>query len=140
MKKEVEKMEKKELLKKLIIEGKIVSARYGSNKFDDTNKYRIAIKSDTIPYEDIHAFDNSGSKLTPSWFKNQDGYINLSSIYEIPIKDANGRLVDFEDWLNDYNALGSLVRVAVKQKDGALYPEALRVIEDGEDRDPFEGL
>ena len=94
---------------KIIIEGTIVSARYGANKFDDTNKYRISIKSDSIPYDDIHAYDEVGPKMTPSWYKNRDGYINLASIYEIPIKDYNGKVISFDDWLEKYNALGSVV-------------------------------
>lgn len=133
-------MEKEQKEQKLIIEGTIVSARFGANKFDDTNKYRISIKSDSIPYDDIHAYDEVGPKMTPSWYKNRDGYINLASIYEIPIKDARGKNIDFDTWTAEYNFLGSLVRVSIKQKDGAIYPQAMRILEDGEERDPFEGL
>lgn len=139
-KKEMEQEVKKELLKKLKIEGVVVSARYGATKFDDNNKYRLAIKSDTINYDDIHAYDNAGTKLTPSWLKNRDGYINLSSIYSIPVMNALGRQIDFDDWLADYNVLGSKVKVSIKQKDGAIYPEAIKVLEDGEERDPFADL
>ena len=137
------KMKKQEVKKmnNIIVEGTIVSARFGSTKFDDNNKYRIAIESDSIDYDSIHAYDNVGSKLTPTWFKDKTGYINLSSIYDIPIQDVNGKRIDFEEWIGeDYNALGSKVKVSIKQKEGALYPIAIRVIEEGEERDPFEGL
>lgn len=127
-------------MKKLIIEGRIVSARYGATKFDDNNKYRVSIQSDTIPYEDVHAYDNSGTKLTPACFKNQDGYINLSSIYSIPVMNSKGVKISFDEWLENYNVLGSIVRVSVKQKEGAVYPEAIKVLEDGEERDPFADL
>ena len=139
-KKELEQEVKKELLKKLIIEGVVVSARYGATKFDDNNKYRVAIKSDSINYDEIHAYDNVGTKLTPSWLKNRDGYINLSSIYSIPVMDVRGKQIDFDDWLAEYNVLGSLVKVSIKQKDGAIYPEAIKVLEDGEERNPFADL
>lgn len=139
-KKEMEQEVKKELLKKLIVEGVVVSARYGATKFDDNNKYRVAIKSDSINYDEIHAYDNVGTKLTPSWLKNRDGYINLSSIYSIPVMDARGKQIDFDDWLVEYNVLGSLVKVSIKQKDGAIYPEAIKVLEDGEERNPFADL
>lgn len=137
------KMKKQEVKKmnNIIVEGTIVSARFGSTKFDDNNKYRIAIESDSIDYDSIHAYDNVGSKLTPTWFKDKTGYINLSSIYDIPVMDVTGKKIDFEDWLSDgYNALGSRVKVSIKQKEGALYPIAIKVIEEGEERDPFEGL
>lgn len=139
-KKEMEQEVKKELLKKLIVEGIVVSARYGATKFDDNNKYRVAIKSDSINYDEIHAYDNVGTKLTPSWLKNRDGYINLSSIYSIPVMDARGKQIDFDDWLAEYNVLGSKIKVSIKQKDGAIYPEAIKVLEDGEERDPFADL
>ena len=137
------KMKKQEVKKmnNIIVEGTIVSARFGSTKFDDNNKYRIAIESDSIDYDSIHAYDNVGSKLTPTWFKDKTGYINLSSIYDIPVMDVAGKKIDFEDWLSDgYNALGSKVKVSIKQKEGALYPIAIKVIEEGEERNPFEGL
>lgn len=140
LKKEMEQEMKKELMKKLIVEGVVVSARYGANKFDDTNKYRIAIKSDDINYDEIHAYDNVGTKLTPSWFKNRDGYINFSSIYSIPVMDAGGKRISFDEWLENYNVLGSIVKVSFKQKDGAVYPEAIKVLEDGEERDPFADM
>lgn len=141
MKKNMEKQEMKKM-NKLVVEGVVVSARYGSTKFDDTNKYRLAIKSDSIPYDDITAYDNVGSKLTPAWFKNRDGYMNLSSIYAIPLMDASGKKITFEEWISDEdnNVLGSLIRISVKQKDGAIYPEAIKVLEEGEERDPFADL
>lgn len=138
MKEQVEK-EMKEL-KTLIIEGIIVSCRYGSTKFDDTNKYRFAIKSDSIPYDDINAYDNVGAKLTPSWLKEKDGYINLSSIYDVPVMDTRAKKISFTNWMENYNTIGSKVMVKIKQKDGAIYPEAIKVIEDGEERDPFKDM
>ena len=137
----MKKQEAKKVMNNIIVEGTIVSARFGSTKFDDNNKYRIAIESDSIDYDSIHAYDNVGSKLTPTWFKDKSGYINLSSIFDIPIQDVNGKRIDFEEWISeDYNALGSKVKVSIKQKEGALYPIAIKVIEEGEERDPFEGL
>lgn len=133
----MEKMEKS--LEILMIQGTIVSARYGANKFDDANKYRIAINGD-IPYDDIHAYDNVGPKMTPSWYKNREGYMNLNSIYSIPVKDTKGKVIDFDDWLENYNVLGASVVVKIKQKDGAIYPMAIKVLEDGEERDPFSDM
>lgn len=127
-------------LKTFVINGVITQAKFGRSKFDDTSKFRLCIKSDNIPYEDIHAYDNSGAKLTPKWFKEKTGYINLTSIYDIPVKDSHGRIIDFEAWLDDYNVIGSEVTASIIQKDGGIYPKAIKVITDGEARDPFEDL
>ena len=124
----------------IIIEGAVCEARTGRTKFSETVKNRISLKSDAIPYDEIHAFDKSGVRLTPTWFKDKTGYISLASVYEIPVMTTNGRKISFEDWLENFNALGSEVRVSIIQKDGAIYPKAVKVLKDGEARDPFEDL
>ena len=126
--------------KTFVINGVITQAKNGRSKFDDEVKNRICIKSENIPYEEIHAYDNSGAKLTPKWFKEKTGYINLTSIYDIPVKDSHGRIISFEEWLNNYNTIGSEVTASIIQKDGGIYPKAIKVITDGEARDPFEDL
>ena len=124
----------------IVIEGTVTEARFGKTRFSDVEKYRVGIKSEMIPYDEIHAFDKSGAKLTPKWFKDKTGYINLASVYKIPVKNSKGSIIDFETWISDYNALGSTVRISINQKDGAIYPKAIKVLEDGEARDPFEDL
>lgn len=126
--------------KTFVITGVITQAKFGRSKFDDTSKNRICVKSENIPYEEIHAYDNSGAKLTPKWFKERTGYINLTSIYDIPVKDSHGRIISFEEWLDDYNTIGSEVTASIIQKDGGIYPKAIKVITDGEARDPFEDI
>lgn len=126
--------------KTFVINGIITQAKNGRSKFDEEVKNRICIKSENIPYEEIHAYDNSGAKLTPKWFKERTGYINLTSLYDIPVKDSKGRIIEFEAWLDDYNVIGSEVNVSIIQKDGCIYPKAIKVITDGEARDPFEDL
>lgn len=127
-------------LKTIVIEGVVTEARYGKTRFSEIEKYRVGIKCDNIPYDDIHAFDTSGSKLTPKWFKDKTGYINLASVYSIPVKNSKGSEIDFDDWISEYNALGAQIRISIIQKEGAVYPKAIKVIQDGEDRDAFEDL
>lgn len=134
----------KETIKKemgvIVVEGIIVEARHGKTRYSEELKNRVALKSDSIPYDKITAFENVGSRLTPSWFKDKTGYINVSSMYDIPVKDINDKIIDFDDWISEYNALGSKVKMSLTQKDGALYPKAIKVLENGEDSDPFEDL
>lgn len=124
----------------IVVEGIIVEARYGKTRYSEELKNRVALKSESIPYDKITAFENVGPRLTPSWFKDKTGYINVSSMYDIPVKDINNKVIDFDDWITEYNALGSKVKMSLTQKEGALYPKAIKVIEDGEERDPFEDL
>lgn len=123
-----------------IIEGIITSARFGKSRFNDEDKNRLTVKSDSIPYDDIHAYDKAGERLTPKWYKEQNGYINLVSRYDIPVRSTKGRQITFEEWLEEFNTIGAKVKVKINEKDGAVYPMAIVVLEDGEDLNPFEGL
>lgn len=129
-----------QVTKSIIIEGIVKSAYIGTSKFSDTRKNRLALQSDAIPYDEITAFVNAGTKLTPAWFKDKNGYMNLASIYNIPVKDIKGREITFEDFCELETAIGSKIRIALTQKDGAIYPRAFIVLEEGEARDAFEGL
>ena len=123
--------------KVLIIRGvKVVRAFFGRTKFNPTEKNHITLKGD-IPYDDIVAYKNVGSKLTPSWLKTREGYMNLASIYDIPVRTENNREITFSDWTSECNPISSEVNVKVIQKEGACYPVAIDVIKDGDVQNPF---
>lgn len=124
----------------LIIEGTVISAYVGKSRFSDVEKCRLAIESKTIPYDKITAFNESGARLTPSWFKDKNGYMNLASLYNIPVKDSRGREISFSEFVETETAIGSKIKLSVTQREGAIYPKAFIVLEDGEPRDPFAGL
>ena len=128
----------------LMFEGVIIKAFFGSDTYDKEEKYRITVKSDNIPYTDITVFDESGSRFTPSWLKEMNGYISLKSNYEIPIRDVKGRELFWDDWMEEGTAKGSEVRVKIRQKvtrgNGAIYPVAIRILKPGIAEDPFEGM
>lgn len=124
----------------LIIEGTVISAYVGKSRFSDVEKCRLAIESKTIPYDKITAFNESGARLTPSWFKDKNGYMNLASLYNIPVKDSRGREISFSEFVETETAIGSKIKLSVTQHEGAIYPKAFIVLEDGEPRDPFAGL
>lgn len=136
----MKKVQEKKSMSNLVIEGVVVSAKYGATKFDDKNKYRLSLYSEDMPYKDITAFDTVGEKMTPSWYKEQEGYINLNSIFDIPVMDIKGNRIDFDAWLETGKAVKSKVKVSVRQKEGALYPIAIKVIEEGEEFNPFANL
>lgn len=123
-----------------IVEGSIVEARTGRTRFSDEVKNRVAIKSDSIPYDEIVAYVSSGSRMTPAWFKDKSGFINASSMYDIPVMNTRGVRISFEDWISNYNVIGAEVRMSFTQKDGAIYPKAIKVLKDGEEIDPFTDL
>lgn len=123
--------------KVLIIRGvKVVRAYFGSTKFNPTEKNHITLKGD-IPYDEIVAYKNVGSKLTPTWLKKREGYINLASVYDVPVRTETNRVISFSDWIEECNPVSSEVNVKVIQKEGACYPVAIDVNKDGEEQNPF---
>lgn len=123
--------------KVLIIRGvKVVRAYFGSTKFNPTEKNHITLKGD-IPYDEIVAYKNVGSKLTPTWLKKREGYINLASVYDVPVRTENNRVITFSDWIEECNPVNSEVNVKVIQKEGACYPVAIDVNKDGDEPNPF---
>lgn len=131
---------KKNITNTLIIKGvNVVRAYFGGTTFNSEEKNHITVNGE-IPYDEITAFDNSGAKLTPTWYKNKDGYMNLTSKFGIPVKDTDGKVITFDTWIHEYNVVGAVVNIKTIQKDGAIYPYAIVVVEDGEELNPFEGM
>lgn len=132
---------KMEKIEDLYIVGKVVKAMYGSTRFDKDEKFRLTIKGD-IPYGEITAYDHTRSSFIPTWFKNQDGYMNLTSVYDIPCRYGNNKF-NFSDWVGndtDLTAPNSEVVVRIRQKDGAVYPVAIDITKDGEIADVWDGF
>lgn len=124
----------------IIINGVVKKAYKGSTKYDDKEKNRITIFDEALDYTAITAYDNQPDKLTPGWYKDQEGYINLASGFDVPVMDLKGRQITFEDWINNDDTHNAKVSVKIRQKDGSVYPVAIKVLEAGEPVDPFEGM
>lgn len=86
------------------------------------------------------AFKESGKKFTPSWVTEFEGYVNLSTKYEIPYKDNVNNVMGYniESYIsNGFNWFGAKVSVSINVKDGALYPKAMIIHEEGKEFNPF---
>lgn len=120
--------------------GKVVRAFFGTTDYDDKNKNRVTLFAEDLDYSAIWAFNDCGPKYTPAWLKDAEGYINLSSKYDIPVKDKKGRKISFDDWLEAGLYRGAIVKAKIRQTEGAVYPVCLVIVEDGEEFDPFEDM
>lgn len=88
------------------------------------------------------AFKDAGKKFTPAWILEPQGYINLSSQFELPAILLDGTRTDsIEDYIADgYKWMGATVKLTVNVKDGAVYPKALKFLSEGKELDPFAEL
>ena len=87
------------------------------------------------------AYDDTHEKFIPRWFKEKNGYINLKSNFDIPVLDTNKNETTLVDLIDESPTLiGSKVNISLIIVDGAIYPNAIKIIEEGEVKNPFEGL
>ena len=87
------------------------------------------------------AYENTHEKFVPRWFKEKEGYINLKSNFDIPVLTTNDEETTLVDLINESPTLiGSKVNISLTLADGAVYPNAIKIIEEGEVKNPFEGL
>lgn len=121
----------------IVVKGIIKKAYTGKTKFSEDVKNRITIYSEDFPYTEITAYDDQPDKLTPGWFKDQEGYCNLASGFDVDVMNSSGKQISFEDWVNNYDTHNAEVTVKIRQKDGAVYPVAIKVYKDGEPVDNF---
>lgn len=119
---------------------KVVRAFVGTTEYDDKSKNRVTLFAENFDYSAIWAYNECGPKFTPSWMKDAEGYINLASKYDIPVKDIDGNKISFDDWLEAGLYRGAIVKAKIRQTEGAVYPVCLVVVEDGEEFDPFEDM
>lgn len=123
----------------LVFTATVKRAFIGATKYDEKVKNRVTLYNPDFDYTLITAYDNAPAKLTPSWFKDAEGYINLNSKFDIPVKDKDGTILTFEEWvLTDTN--NAIVKAKIRQKEGSVYPVALVVLEEGEPVDSFAGM
>ncbi len=123
----------------LVFTATVKRAFIGATKYDDKVKNRVTLYNPDFDYTLITAYDNAPAKLTPSWFKDAEGYINLNSKFDIPVKDKDDTILTFKEWvLTDTN--NAIVKAKIRQKEGSVYPVALVVLEEGEPVDNFAGM
>lgn len=82
---------------------------------------------------------NKNDRFCPKWLKDDDSeYINVHSRFDIPcqIIAKNDLLFDMD--LETELFEGAVVMLAIKVKEGGVYPHAIRVIKNGEPFNPFE--
>lgn len=123
----------------LVFAATVKRAFIGATKYDDKVKNRLTLYNPDFDYTLITAYDNAPAKLTPSWFKDAEGYINLNSKFDIPVKDKDGTILTFEEWVLT-DTKNAIVKAKIRQKEGSVYPVALVVLEEGEPVDNFAGM
>lgn len=84
------------------------------------------------------AFKDAGKNFTPGWLKKFEGYVNLSTEFELPCKDLEGNEHDsIETFIKEFPYMGAEVKASLNVKDGAIYPNSILFLGEGKPFNPF---
>ena len=72
--------------------------------------------------------------------KEQNGEMFLKSRYDFGVLTTDETKTQFSKWVESGTTIGSKIRLKVVLKDGVIYPKAIKVIEDGEQKDLFSDM
>ena len=122
------------------VQVKLAYSKFNENK--DTTEYKILV--DGLSDDDYLALDevfkDVGKKYIPNWFKEKNGEMFLKSRYDFGVLTTEETKVKFSEWVESGTTIGSKIRLKVVLKDGIIYPKAIKIIEDGEQKDLFSDM
>ena len=125
--------------------GKLTKCRFENGYMGKGDKaWRISLKLDTPLTSEIKdkilsiLKIDKNDRFCPKWLKDGDSeYINVHSKFNIPCQSVyKDRLLDMDMETELFE--GAEVMLAIKVKEGGVYPHAIRVLKNGEPFNPFE--
>lgn len=131
----------------MVIKGKLITCKREVKNFggsDTKDKLWITLAEVTLSKDKKEeldkAFKDAGKKMTPEWIKNFDGYVNVSTQYDLPCIDADGNeYASIERLIKEdkYPYMGADVLLSMNVKDGAVYPNSIKFLTEGKPFNPF---
>lgn len=131
----------------VVVSGKLRKCRKETKTFKGKKgdeKLYITLADADLNDEDMQvfkeAYKSSGEKFTPSWIKEYEGFVNLSTVFDVPVKVAFDcdRVFDSAlEYTKEYDFYNADVQLSIIIKEGALYPRSMIVESAGEPYDQF---
>lgn len=124
----------------MIIKGKLVVCKREKKEFEKgRSKEGLFITlaevnlTDKQMKEFQEAFKDAGKTFTPAWIKKFDGYVNVSTTYELPYMDLEGEKHDsIEAGINEgLKWMRADVALSLNIKEGAVYPNSIKFLGEG---------
>lgn len=131
----------------VVFKGKLIKANRVAKTFEGKKQKEkthislaeVAISDDTMKILK-EAFKKSGKKFTPKWINEFEGFVNVSTIYDIPTKNLVEGTTHLDILDVEMPTHNSEVTMSVVVKEGALYPKAIKIYTEGEEYDAFSDL
>lgn len=131
----------------MIIKGKLIQCKREVKEFDKKRrteeKLFITLAEVDLSKEQMKeiqdAFKDSGAKFTPDWVKDFNGYVNLSTRFDLPYRDVEHvECSSIEKGIDSgLKWMGAEVKLSMNIKDGAIYPNAILFLTEGASYNAF---
>lgn len=125
----------------MVIKGKLTVCKRQVKEFNGKStdeKLWITLKevklSDDKMAELKAAFKDSGKKFTPDWINKFEGYVNVSTKFELPCKDPDGNeYASVERFIKEekFPYMNAECKLSINIKEGAIYPNAIVFLSEG---------
>lgn len=135
--------------RKVIVTGTICECRRTIKTFKGKQNgeyFYLSLKNVTYGSdEDIftikEAFAECGKKFTPNWIEEiEKGFVNTKTKFNLPVRFEGDEYNSLEDLMADnenFYPMGASAKLSLTIKNGAVYPKALIILENGEPIDAF---
>ena len=130
----------------MIIKGKLIVCKREKKEFEKgRSKEGLFVTLKEVELSDeqkkklLEVFKESGTKFTPSWLKEFEGYASFCTQYDLPyIALDKSEHKSIEEGIKEgLKWMGADVAISVALKEGALYPNAIKFLSEGTGFDPF---
>ena len=140
----------------MIVKGKLITCKREVKEFEKrSSEEKLWLTLAEVTLDDAQkaeleeAFKEAGKKFTPEWVKNFNGYVNVSTQFELAYcfgKKLSEELGDTyapegTDVLalikNGFPYMGAEAKLSLNIKEGAVYPNSIKLLSKGNAFNPF---
>ena len=139
----------------MVVKGKLITCKrevkdFGKRQSEEKLWITLAEAelTDEQKAELENAFKDAGKNFTPAWVKKFEGYINVSTQFDLPyilgkrVAEAHS---DFDEQRDSVLALikagfpyiGADVKLSLNVKENAVYPLAVKILTEGKPFNPY---
>ena len=140
----------------MLIRGKLITCKKEVKEFEKRQteeKLWITLAEATLDEEQKaelnEAFKDAGKKFTPEWIKNFTGYVNTSTQFDLAYRLGKNVPTELKEKYPEEGAnvlqlikdgfpyMGAEVKLSLKVQEGAVYPNAIKFLTEGNAFNPF---
>ena len=140
----------------MLIRGKLITCKKEVKEFEKRQteeKLWITLAEAELSEEQKaelnEAFEDAGKKFTPEWIKNFTGYVNTSTQFDLAYRLGKNVPTELKEKYPEEGAnvlqlikdgfpyMGAEVKLSLKVQEGAVYPNAIKFLTEGNAFNPF---